>query len=215
MKIVSVNVSGIREVMHKGRLVSTAIFKQPTTEVVSIEARGLVGDDQADKKFHGAPNQAVYALGAQEYAYWNKALGRTDLVFGLFGENLTVEGFDESKIYLGDTFKVGQATLQVTFPRQPCSTLAMAVKDPKFPKQFLARMRVGSYFQVLKPGRVKVGDAFEPIHRHPAAISVLEAVKLMHFTDTSKAAVDAWKAAASVESLDSCWREKYLQKAQA
>jgi MOSC domain-containing protein YiiM len=215
MKIVSVNVSGIREVMHKGKVVSTGIFKQPTSQAVQIETRGLVGDDQADKRHHGAPNQAVYAFSAQEYAYWNQTLGRTDFVFGLFGENLTVDGFDDSQVCLGDTFKVGQATLQATFPRQPCSTLAMAVKDPTFPKQFLARMRVGSYFQVLEPGSVKVGDSFEALQRHPAAISVVEAVKLMHFTDHSEAAAEAWKAAARVDSLDSGWREKFLQKAQA
>ena len=32
----------------------------------------------------------------------------------MFGENLTVEGLDESKINIGDTFSIGNAIVQVS-----------------------------------------------------------------------------------------------------
>ena len=47
-----------------------------------------------------------------------------NLVYGAFGENITVNGMREEDVCIGDTFELGQAIVQVTQPRQPCFKLA-------------------------------------------------------------------------------------------
>jgi MOSC domain-containing protein YiiM len=212
MRIVSINVSKVREVTlsdgsSSGR---TGIFKQPTSGPVRLETRGFAGDEQADRRHHGWPTQAAYAFSMQEYAYWNKTLGRTDLAYGLFGENLTVDGLDDEAICIGDIYTIGSARVQVTFPRVPCSTLAMAVNDKSFVKAFLARRRCGPYFSVLSSGAVAIGDSLVLESADPARLSLSEAMYLMHEAEN---ATERWEAAARILALDTRWQTKFLAKA--
>ena len=64
MKIISVNVGLPRSVRWKGRTVSTAIFKTPVFERITLRPLNLDGDRQADLTVHGGPNKAVYAYPA-------------------------------------------------------------------------------------------------------------------------------------------------------
>ena len=79
----------------------------------------------------------------------------------MFGENLTMGDLDETKMHIGDTFKVGEAILEVTKPRQPCKTLGVRFNDMKIVKQFWNTTFSGVYFKVLQRGFVKAGDVFE------------------------------------------------------
>ena len=56
MKLISVNVSLPREVPHKGKTVSTGIFKQPVEGRVILRALNLDGDGQADLIGTSAPD---------------------------------------------------------------------------------------------------------------------------------------------------------------
>ncbi len=57
MKVISVNVGLPREVMWKGRTVTTGIFKDPVTGRVQIRRLNLDGDKQADLSVHGGPEK--------------------------------------------------------------------------------------------------------------------------------------------------------------
>ena len=74
MKIVSVNVSEIREVDDDGKVVRTGIFKRPVAGRVRVGSLNLDGDDQADRKNHGGEHKAVYAFGQQHLPHWREAL---------------------------------------------------------------------------------------------------------------------------------------------
>ncbi len=89
------------------------------------------GDAQADPTAHGGIEKAVYWYPAEHYAAWSAELGRA-LGYGTFGENLTVEGFVETDVRLGDAIRVGGALLAVTRPRLPCFKLAAHMGDPGF-----------------------------------------------------------------------------------
>ena len=56
MKITSVNVGMLREVVWKGMTVQTAIFKEPVAGSVRISKLNLAGDQQADLTVHGGPH---------------------------------------------------------------------------------------------------------------------------------------------------------------
>ncbi|MBX3408752.1 MAG: MOSC domain-containing protein [Phycisphaeraceae bacterium] len=210
MRIISVNTSVIREILHEGSLVPTGIFKQPATGRVRVGALGLVADAQADTVHHGGPFMAVYAFSADEYDYWN-ALNGTAHTPGAFGENLTIEGLDDTTLRIGDVLRIGPSlVVQATVPRAPCFKLGIAVGDAAFPKAFLARLRVGAYFRVLHEGDVGAGDTAQFESRDPAGLTISETARLSYFAKDER---EAWAAAARHEALHPRWRDKFAAKA--
>jgi MOSC domain-containing protein YiiM len=113
MRLVSVNVSLPKLVESRGQTVSTSIFKEPVDGRVAVRRLSLEGDWQADLRYHGGLNKAIYAYPVDHYAWWSQELGRDELRPGQFGENLTVDGMLEDTVRLGDVFRVGSALLQV------------------------------------------------------------------------------------------------------
>src|ERR671934_1883544 len=111
MQVVSVNVGLPRTVRWKGRDVTTGIFKEPVAGRVPLRRLNFDGDRQADLSVHGGAAKAVYAYPLEHYAFWEQQLGK-ELLFGAFGENLTVTGLPlEDEIALGDRLGVGTAEL--------------------------------------------------------------------------------------------------------
>jgi len=123
MKLVSVNTGLPREVTWHGRIVTTAIFKEPVKGRVILRKLNLEGDRQADLTVHGGEHKAVYCYPLAHYAYWKKELPGRDLPMGIFGENFTIDGIAavgatgglaEDTVHLGDRFSIGSAELVVT-----------------------------------------------------------------------------------------------------
>lgn len=92
----------------------------------------------------------------------------------MFGENITIDGFNETKICIGDTFKIGGAIVQVSEPRQPCSTLNMRFNSSKMVKDFVAFGHCGAYLRVLEEGQVNPGDELHLLEKDPAGITLQE-----------------------------------------
>ncbi|MDJ0760291.1 MAG: MOSC domain-containing protein [Woeseiaceae bacterium] len=136
--------------------VDSAIDKRPVSGAVRVTRNGLDGDEQADHRFHGGPDQAVYLYTVEDYAWWSEQLGR-ELSPGLFGENLTIEGLP-GDLFVGDRLLIGGLVLEVTGPRLPCSKFAAVMQDEGFGRTFIAAERPGAYCRVLNEGRVSVGD---------------------------------------------------------
>lgn len=176
MKILSIQVGRPRTVVHQGREVRTAIFKEPVLLPVRLGRLGLDGDRQADPRVHGGPDKAVYAYDFGGYAHFREILGR-ELPNGWLGENLTVEGMPESEVRLGDVYRAGESLLQVTTPRSPCFKLAMRMEMPRFPAMFLDSGRTSFYLRVLEEGVLAAGDGIELVSRDPASPTVLDAVR--------------------------------------
>lgn len=116
--LVSVSVGLPREVVWKGREVSTGIFKSPVDGPVMLRRHNLDGDQQADLSVHGGPTKAVYLYPVQHYDYWRDELQDEELAWGNFGENFTAEGVDEESVCIGDEFRVGGAHVVVTCPHE-------------------------------------------------------------------------------------------------
>ena len=157
--VVSVNVGRPREIADGDRVVRTAIFKSPADGTVRVGRLNLDGDGQADLKVHGGEAKAVYAYPAEHYGPWAEDLGRTDLGWGAFGENLTLRGLLERDVHEGDVLRIGSAAFVVTTPRQPCFKLALRLGT----KDVVARMwetgRCGFYLSVAAEGEIRAGDA--------------------------------------------------------
>jgi MOSC domain-containing protein YiiM len=154
--------------------VLSGIVKRPTEERVRVRRHNLDGDAQADLSVHGGENKAVYGYPHEHYRTWATELERDDLTPGQFGENLTTKGLLEDDVLIGDVFRIGSATLQVTQPRAPCFKLGIRMGDPKFVRTFLQSGRSGFYFGIVEEGSLGVGDSMDLIKRGETGISVYE-----------------------------------------
>ncbi len=174
MKIASLNIGKIQEFKKGDQTVTSGINKTPTNQRLKVGHLGIEGDEIADLTVHGGKEKAVYAYPFEHYQYWKDKLDRQDLGPGIFGENLTVTGYLEDSVYLGDVFKAGSATLQVTIPRQPCFKLNLKFNDNSMVKQFLSSGKSGYYFKVLEEGTVEAGNEFKEVKSSNSGISIAD-----------------------------------------
>jgi MOSC domain-containing protein YiiM len=207
VKIISINVGLPREVEWQGKVVSTSIFKKPVTGSVRVERLNLVGDRQADLTVHGGADKAVYAYPSEHYAYWKDELPGTALPWGSFGENLTIEGLDET-LCIGDRLTIGSAEFVVTQPRLPCFKLALRFGRLDMVKRFLKSGRTGFYLAVLQEGEIKVGDPIE-LHRQESGVTVTDIVRL-YATDASDQGL--LRRASALDALPESWREYFRNR---
>lgn len=199
-RVVAVNVGGMREIPYRGHAVRTGIWKEPAAARVAVEAEGLAGDVQADRRYHGGPDKAVYAYSLEDYAWWNESEAVTPSP-GLFGENLTVEGLDLVEALIGERWRTGSALLEVSESRQPCFKLGRRMGDMRFVKRFARALRLGAYLRVIEPGDVGAGDAIEVVSRpdHAVTVQMLGRIKLAGENDLAPLALEA-------PALSAAWR---------
>jgi MOSC domain-containing protein YiiM len=209
MKIISVNVGLPREVIWKGRSVTTGIFKEPVEGVIKVRSLNLDGDRQADLTVHGGRDKAVYAYASEHYDYWRKELPEMSLPFGMFGENLTTEGLFEQEVNTGDRLRIGTSLFEVTQPRMPCYKLALKFGRDDIIKRFLQSERSGIYFAVLEEGEVKAGDAIEFISRDENRVTVTDIARLY---SSEKGNPDLLRRAIQVPALPESWRDYFLER---
>lgn len=209
MKLVSVNVGVPREVPWKGRVVTTAIFKEPVAGRVAVRPHNLDGDRQADLQVHGGAYKAVYAYPIEHYAFWRRELPEMDLPFGMFGENLTTEGLGEADVNVGDRFRVGSAELVATEPRFPCYKLGLRFGRDDILKRFLASARSGFYFAVARAGELGAGDAIEPLSRDAYGLTIADVVRLYAHGRNDAAGL---RRAVEAPGLSASWREHFREQ---
>lgn len=157
-----------------GKTTKTGIFKHPVPGAAMIDREGIVGDAVCNRKHHGGPDQAVYAMGSADLVYWSQSLGFT-VKPGFFGENLVIEGIDSSRLHVGDRFTMNEVELEVTAARIPCATLSTRIGDPEFAPRFRAAGHPGFYCRVLHGGMMQTGEDvnFTPYHGTKLSIPVI------------------------------------------
>jgi MOSC domain-containing protein YiiM len=153
-----------------GKLVRTAIFKEPAAGRVAARGGNLEGDEQAFAA-HGGPDKAVYAYAAEDSAWWAAQVGRS-LEPGAFGENLTLRGVDVTGAAVGERWRVGDALLEVREPRLPCLKLGLRLGDRRLPPRFARAGRPGAYLAIVEEGDLGAGDAVTVAHRPAHGVTV-------------------------------------------
>lgn len=176
---------------------TTSFFKEPVDGPVYIGRTNLDGDRQADLKHHGGPDKAVLAYAASHYPRWREELGR-ELAYGGFGENLTVDGQDESTVCIGDVYAIGEARLQVAQPRVPCWKIARRWGIKDLSARVQRTRRTGWYLRVLAEGHVAPGDEIVLLDRPHPEWTVLRASDVLYAKPHD---VDDVRALAGVPAL--------------
>lgn len=188
-----------------GKSFTTGIMKQPVMGPQRLTRIGFEGDGVGDLKHHGGADKAVCVYGVEQAAYWAERLGH-DLGVAPFGENLSVSGMSEDAVCIGDTFRLGTATVQASQPRQPCRTLAARHGIADFVKQVVESGRTGFYLRVLVEGEVRVGDVLDLIERHPLGVTVDFANRILHHDRSNREGIERVLA---VDALSASWRESF------
>lgn len=137
----------------------SAIKKYPTQEAY-LTKTGFLSDEQADKVHHGGENKAVLLFSTITYNKINIAKN-TSLAFdGIahFGENIAISHSDENSVCVGDLFKIGEAILEVSQPREPCWKLSANTQISDMTKLIYKNGFTGWYARVVKEGLVKQDD---------------------------------------------------------
>ncbi|MCU5668662.1 MOSC domain-containing protein [Bacillus cereus] len=207
-QLLSLNIGLPKEVIYGGKVVHTGINKKQVKEPVYLSFVKFNGDGQADLVHHGGVDKAVCVYTGDHYPYWEKELNQ-DLVYGAFGENITVSGMSEEDVCIGDTFELGQAIVQVTQPRQPCFKLAKKYNIPKLPLYFQETGYTGFYFRVLKEGWVSSVDTLKRLQSDPKGVSVAFANRIMH---KEKQNIEGVKRILEVNALSNSWRKSFEKR---
>ena len=206
MRVLSVNVGLPREVIWRGKPVTTGIYKEPVAGRVAIRALNLEGDR------HGGRDKAVYAYPSEFYELWSHERPELDFRPGTFGENLTTEGLLDENVSVGDRFRVGTAELVVTQPRLPCFKLGIKMGRDEFVTEFLERGLLGFYFAVTREGDVAAGDPIVALRRDPRGFRVTEVARL-YARDRDD--VQGMRRAADLDVLPESWRAYFRKRVDA
>jgi len=206
--ILSMNVGKPRQVQFQDKEVSTGIFKLPVDRPLFLSQVNFEGDGQADLVYHGGVEKAVCVYPYEHYPFWERELG-TKLEYGAFGENLTTRGLVETDVCIGDTFRLGEAIVQVSQPRQPCYKLTVRYGRPELLLKVQETGYTGFYFRVLKEGLVSKNDGLQRITRHPKAVTVEYANHIMH---RDKNNAEGIRKLLEVDELSVNWRRTFTKR---
>jgi MOSC domain-containing protein YiiM len=209
MKLLSINVGLSREVKWRGKVVHTSIFKAPVRGRVWVRRLNIEGDQQSDLSVHGGVDKAVYAYPSEHYPYWRKELPDMDLPWGMFGENLTIQGILEGDVHIGDRLRVGSAEFVVTQPRLPCFKLGIRFGRPDMVKRFQRSGRTGFYLSVFGEGEITAGDSLEWIARDENGVTVADVAKLYTADAANK---DLLRRVSELPALPQGWREHFHKR---
>lgn len=167
MEVTSVNVGSARRVSVGARTVMSAIGKRAVAGRVGVMPLGLQGDEQADLSVHGGLAKAVYAYPREHFDFWRTvraqagvALWDAALEPGAVGENLTLTGLTENRVWVGDVLRFPRCALAISEPRQPCFKFNAAMGFAQAAKMMVRSGWCGFYLAVREPGSIEDGEPF-------------------------------------------------------
>ena len=201
---------GTARVLWQGKAPS-AIAKQATTSSIHLTETGFTGDEQADLKVHGGTEKAVHHYAADHYPYWAEQYGSLPAFKpGGFGENVSTIGLIETAVFIGDVFRIGNATVQISQGRQPCWKLNEHTSTPTLAYDFQRTGKTGWYYRVLEEGTVQIGHEIRLLERPNLRWSVEEVTRarLNPKIETSVA-----EALSELAELAPEWRTAFAKKA--
>src|SRR5699024_9980212 len=98
---------------------------------------------------------------------------------GAMGENLVIEGIDETDVCIGDTYEIGDALVEVSQPRQPCWKPARRFGVIDFALRIQKSGSTGWYYRVLKEGYIE-GDSMKQSYALAILIKYVMHMSMYH-----------------------------------
>lgn len=187
MKIIATNLAEPTTIIWNNKEVITGIYKKPVNQAVFLGKTDVRGDNVIDRVHHGGEHKACYLFSKDHYEYWKNLYPNLDWDWGMFGENLTVSGLNEDTLIIGDIYKVGEALVQITQPREPCFKFGVKFGSQDVIMQFVEHGYPGTYVRVLEEGFVKAGDEFVLVESSNNSLTTAQFYKLLFDRNKDKA----------------------------
>src|SRR5271170_6487323 len=179
-RLVSVNVGLPKDVPWRGKTVFTGVFKEPVSGPRRVGKLNVEGDGQGDLAGHGGEQRAVFVYQLASYLHWEHELKRDDFVHGQFGENFTIEGLGDDEVCIGDRYRIGSATFEVTQPRVTCYRVGIRMEDPRIQALLVSHHRPGFYFCVLFVFKQKTAYEIRKLATGPEEMTVADVDALLY-----------------------------------
>lgn len=191
----------------EGKNFISAIAKEAANEAF-LTFDGFQGDGIADKKHHGGPERAVCIYPFEHYARWEQEFSCI-ITEPILGENLSVTGMLEEEVYIGDIYRIGEAVIQVTQGRIPCSTISKKTGLPKLMKRMIETGFTGYLCKVLEEGTVRHDSPVQLIGRDPHGISILYANEVYFQRPRD---IEGMKQILEADALAAEWQENVRKR---
>ena len=208
MKIISTNIGNPTTFLWNGKEERTGIYKYPTQEPLFLGKTDVKDDTVVDRKHHGGEHKACYLFSSAQYPYWKGKYPHLEWDWGMFGENLTIEGLNESQLRIGDIYKIGASLVQVSQPREPCYKLGVRFGTQDIIKQYIDHCHPGTYVRILIEGNVNKGDILELTEQSKNPLTVKQFYKLLYAKEKN---VDLVNLAIDNTALPDYKRERLKQ----
>ncbi len=179
MKIIATNIGTDTTFLWNGLEEKTGIFKYPVDKALFLGKTDVENDTVVDRKHHAGVDKACFLFASDHYPHWKELYPNLEWNWGMFGENLTVQGLDEAAIRIGDVYKIGTAVVQVSQPREPCYKLGIRFENQGILKQYIDHGHPGSYVRILEEGEVKTGDSFQLLTQSENPLTVKQFFDLL------------------------------------
>lgn len=186
MHVIATNIGTSTSFIWNGKEEQTGIFKKPVSKPLFLNTNDVSDDTVIDRIHHAGIDKACYLFASDNYPYWKERYPDLDWDWGMFGENLTIKGLDESTLRVGDIYKVGTAVVQISQPREPCYKLGIRFGTQDVLRQFIDHNRPGTYVRILEEGEVKTGDSLELIERSQNTLTTRQFYELMFMREKPK-----------------------------
>src|SRR4051795_4501421 len=205
-RLLSVNVGLPRDITWQGKTVHTGIWKAQVEGPRLVRRINIDGDGQGDLNGHGGERRAVFVYQMDSYRYWQSHLGRSDFIYGQFGENFTVDGLSDAEVCIGDRYRIGGALFEVTQPRVTCYRLGIRMNEPEMAALVVKHGRPGFYFRVLEEGEVEADDEITLVTSGPERMSVAEIDALLYMPGHPR---ERLERALRIPALSPGWRSSF------
>ena len=202
-KIIELSAGKPKGLTWRGKEYKSAIGKEPVKEAY-LSKEGIRGDDVANHDFHGGPDRALCLYPFEHYAKWETEFGNK-LVLPAFGENITSFGLLETEVFIGDIYKIGEATVQVTQGRVPCSTISKFNSIESLLGRVFETCLTGIFFRVLEEGYINRNSEIILLQRQASSVTVFTATSaVLH----QKADENTVRKILDIKELSEEWRRK-------
>ncbi|MGH8802635.1 MAG: MOSC domain-containing protein [Casimicrobiaceae bacterium] len=205
-QLLSVNVGLPKDVAWHGKTVHTAVWKDAVMGRCMARRLNLDGDGQGDLHGHGGEQRAVLVYQIDCYHYWQRELGRSDFIFGQFGENFTVAGLPDDEVCIGDRYRIGAALFEVTQPRVTCYRVGIRMNEPRMAALLTGHGRPGFYFRVIEEGEVGASDEIVKVASGAEQMTVAQVNSLLYLPGHRH---DALERALRIPALSIGWRGSF------
>jgi MOSC domain-containing protein YiiM len=203
--------------LYRGKLANIGAKNSPTgiyklaVAHVAITPQGVVGDIQADKRFHGGPEKALhqYALSSYEKIIKRFPLMHNKALPGSLGENISATNMHDHIVCIGDIFRFGSTVVQVSSPRIPCWKIDEKLHQPQLHHFIATQLITGWYYRVLEPGNIKLQDTIVALDRFNPFLSIQTFMKIIQGVIVDKSTIEQ---AANARGLDPQWQSRLQQK---